>query len=112
MSKFVQNFSSVEDICSCYGGSSAEDLEGATIHLAWYGYDSYDGRSLVVYEKDGKLFEVNGSHCSCNGLEDQWEPEETTVAALAMRDLSDPYTEGSSDAQALLTEFVNSRGGK
>lgn len=31
------------------------------------------------------LYEVNGSHCSCYGLEGQWEEEETTVEALAYR---------------------------
>jgi len=36
----------------------------------------------VLFKRGGKLYDVNGSHCSCFGLEDQWLPEETTVAAL------------------------------
>jgi hypothetical protein len=28
---------------------------------------------------------VNGSHCSCHGLEGQWEPEETSMKALEHR---------------------------
>jgi hypothetical protein len=106
---FVENFKDVEDIVRNYGGTSQEDLEGATIHLAWYGYGSYSGDSFVLYEKGGKLFEVNGSHCSCYGLEGQWEPEETSLAALAMRDLSSAEYEGSSDAQKILTAFIKGR---
>lgn len=107
---YVENFSSVEDIISSYGGKSQQDLDGALIHLAWYGYGSYSGSSLVIYEKDGRLFEVNGGHCSCNGLEDQWSPEETTIEALAMRDLSgDSEYDGSNEAHEILQAFVRSR---
>ncbi len=87
MSKvYVQEFSDNEDIISNYA-APADALEGATVYLAWYGYGSYDGQSLVVFEKNGILYEVNGSHCSCNGLEHQWKPEETSWEALAMRDM-------------------------
>jgi len=60
-------------------------LDGATVLLAWYRYEDYSGSALVVFEKDGKLWEVNGNHCSCNGLEDQWQPEETSWEALSIR---------------------------
>lgn len=43
------------------------------------------GGGLLVFERGGKLYEVNGSYCSCMGLEGQWEPEEVTVAALQLR---------------------------
>lgn len=55
------------------------------ILLASYTYEDYSGDAFVLYEKDGKLFEVHGGHCSCYGLEGQWEPEETTVEALRHR---------------------------
>ena len=57
-------------------------LEGIDILLASYTYEYYSGSALVVFRKDGELYEVNGSHCSCYGLEGQWEPEETSVEAL------------------------------
>src|ERR1700756_4478230 len=53
--------------------------------FASYGGGSYEGDALVIFKHDGKLYEVNGSHCSCYGLEGQWKPEETSVEALAMR---------------------------
>jgi len=60
-------------------------LDNATVHYAEYDCPSYSGYAVVVFERDGKLFEVHGSHCSCFGLEDQWGPEETTWEAIAMR---------------------------
>src|SRR5206468_12825659 len=101
MYEYVQNFKNNEDIISEYAAPH-DALDGATIHLAWYGYGCYCGESLVVYEQNGKLYEVNGNHCSCSGLEGQWNPEETSWAALAKRQL-DNYCDGSRDAQTQLT---------
>ena len=55
------------------------------ILYAVYEAGGYDGAAFVLYKRDGKLFEVHASHCSCYGLENQWKPEETTWAALAIR---------------------------
>ena len=55
------------------------------ILFAVYGTYSYEGEAQVLFKRDGKLFEVTGSHCSCNGLETCWEPAEVTWKALAMR---------------------------
>lgn len=55
------------------------------ILFAYYSVESYSGDTFVLFEQDGKLYEVTGSHCSCYGLEGQWEPEETTIEALAHR---------------------------
>ena len=64
-------------------------LEGIEILYAWYEYESYSGSAFVLFRKDDKLYEVNGSHCSCYGLEDQWDPEETNVEALLKRKFYD-----------------------
>ena len=52
-----------------------------------YTYENYSGDAYVLgYNKDNKqFFEVHGSHCSYYGLEDQWEPEETSVELLTHR---------------------------
>lgn len=55
------------------------------ILVASYAAGNYDGAAFVLFRKGDKLYEVNGSHCSCFGLEDQWEPEETTLDAITMR---------------------------
>ena len=78
-------------------------LEGATILLASYTYENYTGDAFVLFERDGQLFEVNGSHCSCYGLEGQWEPEETTKDALLARDW---YHDGCSSTFKSLIEHV------
>lgn len=61
------------------------DLEGVEILLASYGCDNYSGDAFVLFRKDGKYYEVNGSHCSCYGLEGQWEPEEASIDELLHR---------------------------
>lgn len=57
------------------------------ILLASYTYESYSGDAFVLLRERAtqKLFTVEGSHCSCNGLEDQWEPVETSLEALQRR---------------------------
>lgn len=60
------------------------DLEDCDVLFAAYECE-YEGQALVVFRRNDCLYEVNGSHCSCYGLEDQWEPEETSVQALRHR---------------------------
>ncbi len=62
-----------------------EQWNPINILFATYGCQDYEGSSWVLFERDGKLFEVNGSHCSCYGLENQFEPEETTLDAIEYR---------------------------
>jgi hypothetical protein len=61
------------------------DIEDNNVLWATYTYENYSGSANVIFEKDGQLFEVYGSHCSCNGLEEQWEPGFVTWGALALR---------------------------
>lgn len=58
--------------------------------LASYGGGLYDGDAFVLFERDGTLYEVHGSHCSCHGLEGQWAPEATTWEVVAARPWSKP----------------------
>jgi hypothetical protein len=57
-------------------------LTDEKILLATYLYEDWTGDAYVLFEKDNKLFSVHGSHCSCYGLEDQWEAEEISVEML------------------------------
>ena len=47
-----------------------------------YEDENYEGNALVIYERNGYVFEVQGAHCSCYGLEGQWDPEETSWETL------------------------------
>lgn len=62
-----------------------EELGGFDVLLASYSYQDYSGDAFVLLKKDNQLFEVNGSHCSCYGLEDQWAIEESTKEGLLKR---------------------------
>lgn len=54
-----------------------EGLHEQVIPLyATYDCEDYEGSATVVFVEDEKLYSVHGGHCSCNGLEDQFDPEE------------------------------------
>lgn len=53
------------------------------ILIACYEYESYSGSCFVLFQTADKLYLVSGGHCSCNGLEGQWDPSPTTWEALA-----------------------------
>lgn len=81
---YCDGFEDINDILREFSADK-DALDGATLLMGVYDTPPYEGYAFVLYEKDGKLYEVNGSHCSCYGLEGQWEPEETTVEALSYR---------------------------
>ena len=55
------------------------------ILFAAYDLDGCHSDAFVLLKRGRRLFEVNGSHCSCYDLEGQWEPEDTTIRALRFR---------------------------
>jgi len=77
--KYFGNWSCKEDVARDF---VVEVSDLGNVLFAWYGYGDYCGSAVVVFERDNKLLEVNGSHCSCFGLEGQWDPEKTSVEAL------------------------------
>lgn len=74
-------WNSAEDMVSDFWIDIAE-LKGVKVLYALREYGDYDGWCIVIFKRGRKLYEVHGSHCSCFGLEEQWCPEETSVAAL------------------------------
>ena len=75
MEVYQDIFTSWDDVKSNYCTSTPEPDE---VYLAYYSYEDYSGTSIVLYRQGDKYYAVHGGHCSCNGLEDQWEPEEYT----------------------------------
>lgn len=103
---YIENFKDNADVIKEYA-APADALDGATVYLAWYGYGSYCGESLVIFEKDKQLYEVNGSHCSCHGLEDQWQPETTSWEALALRSYEEHSScDGAAEAHEELIKLA------
>lgn len=62
---------------------AVEKWKSINILFASYGQDNYSGDAFILFEENGELFEVNGSHCSCYGLKGQFSPEATTLELLA-----------------------------
>ena len=77
---------SAEELAEEFADSNIiNELKDANLLISVYSIDGWEGNAFVLFEKEGILYEVNGSHCSCYGLEGQWEPSITTWKALAMR---------------------------
>lgn len=74
-------------------------------------YD-YEGSAFVLLQEPltGELFEVNGSHCSCNGLEGCWDPEPVNFRALQMRN-SFAYCDDEKTKEAILEAAWEATGG-
>lgn len=56
--------------------------EPEEVIFAGYNTPSYEGYALVIYRNGEDYFSVEGSHCSCYGLEGQWKPEQYTKEVL------------------------------
>lgn len=86
---YFGDFSSYDDMVEEFRIPAEKRPDPSLVLFAAYGGEMYEGEAVVVFtDGEGRLFLVEGSHCSCYGLEDQWEPDETTAAALGAMRLS------------------------
>ncbi len=89
---------------SCFYHDDGTDKKAKFDHVeilvASYTYEDYSGNAFVLFRdtRDGLLYEVNGGHCSCFGLEGQWEPEATSVDALRHRVKDGWFDDGVKEA--------------
>lgn len=82
---YIDGWNSLEDVLRDFE-IEASEVEGFNIIVAAYDTsEAYSGDAFVLLEKEGKYYEVNGGHCSCYGLEDQWSLEESAEEALKIR---------------------------
>lgn len=79
---YLERFASWDAVSSEFG---AGDWDSRTINtvepehvFAAYDQECYEGSALVVYKDATGYHSVEGSHCSCYGLEDQWKPHDET----------------------------------
>jgi hypothetical protein len=61
---------------------SATEPEPDEVLLADYATGNYEGSAAVLYRRGDDYFYAEGSHCSCFGLEGQWEPTRYDLATL------------------------------
>lgn len=66
----------VDSIVEEFGITAAEMAKWEVL-AAFYSYENYSGEAIVIAREKatGELHEVIGSHCSCYGLDKQWEPK-------------------------------------
>lgn len=83
---YLNDFDCEEDVFGAYN-VPLDDRADVEILLADYTYKDWAGDSYVLFrsKSTGKLFEVYGAHCSCYGLEGQWDPEEVESDDLRVR---------------------------
>lgn len=103
---FLNDWSDQESVFKDF---EIEVLENVKILFASYSYEIYEGSAWVLFEQDGNLYEVNGGHCSCYGLEEQWEPEEVLLKELENRLLNGTFGESywaGNNFKKVLCEFL------
>ena len=86
MGVYLNHWHDLAGMCANFEIEEAE-LEPYDVLLASYDFEGYEGFAFVLLRdrRDGKLYEVNGGHCSCCDLEGQWDVEETTIESLRHR---------------------------
>lgn len=85
---YIDSFSCRSDVFSEFAKNEDDDIE---ILYANYWTGSYEGSATVIYyrQSTGKYYEVYGSHCSCYGLERQWDEDEEIVAEELLKRISE-----------------------
>ena len=86
----------------------AGTLDNCNIIAAYYSYEDYSGNAVVIYEENGQLYEAGGSHCSCNGLEDQWEPELVNLKELQKRFTAGHYSRECPEFTQVVLDYLYS----
>lgn len=79
--KYFGEWTSYKDFTEGWNG--AESVKEDEVVFAGYFAESYEGSATCYYVRDGKLYGVYESHCSCNGL-DTFKPELTSPEAVLM----------------------------
>lgn len=78
---YLEDFSSWEEVISAY--QLSDHKTEPKYVLASYSVGGYEGSSIVIFgDSIDNLSFVHGSHCSCYGLEGQWDPEDTPLKSL------------------------------
>lgn len=97
-------FEDVNDVCAQFS-IDAKTLKGYRVVVAVYNSEGYEGDAFVLLKKGHEYFEANGSHCSCYGLEGQFDLENVPREALKKRFEDGRYLYGAQlQAQATIKE--------
>lgn len=75
---------SIERIENVFGLRRGE-LSAINLLLASYSQEDDSSYAFLLYELNGRLYEINASHDSEVDFKGQWQPEETVLEALHFR---------------------------
>ena len=80
LNPIYDGFSGREDVFYQFAKADDTDIQ---IVYANYVCECYEGSASLLYYRvsTGKYYEAYGSHCSCYGLEGQWNGDEEIVVA-------------------------------
>ena len=103
------NFQSWDDVAREFGDTwdTPLNIPEPDVLYAEYDIDGYEGSAWVIYRDEDKYFLVEGGHCSCYGLEGQWNPEECTketLIGLLDRSMEGKYPYGIGPRAAAIKE--------
>ena len=92
-----------------------DEYDDINVIVGYYNYEDYEGDAMVIFEHKDKLFTVEGGHCSCYGLEGQWNPDEITIDYLNHRALNGLFAyrdDYDNEIKKHLKEYItNKKGG-
>ena len=105
MNVFLEGFDNLEAVHSGYSIDPAV-TKGYDVVVAVYNHEGYEGDAYVLWHRDGQYYESFGSHCSCYGLEEQFDFQDTAEVALKHRFLKgQPYGAQLLARQAVIDHF-------
>lgn len=99
---FVEDFDSLESVRNnfCIDDKLIESIK---IIYASYYIQQYEGYAYVLFVYENKLYEVYGSHCSCYGLEGQFDfNEPVTLEELKLTLENESYHGYFNDRDVLM----------
>ena len=109
--KYFGMFKNITDVQQAFHLADCMILPTDDVLFAAYLEGSYSGWARVLFVRGGQLYEVDASHCSCYGLEGQWDPQEVSWDQLAMRPpfnddgCYDIYDDDPNDSTAATNEW-------
>ena len=99
MSIYRNDWKNWQDVASDFRTTVPEPEE---VIFADYTYEDYSGNAVVVYRQGDRYYVVDGGHCSCYGLEDQWKPEEYASLDILIGALSKGWLRNSDVLSVLI----------
>lgn len=110
MSPYHEMFQSWDDVVNEFKITGDEAKKPDRVFYAFYDYVDYSGDAEVIYRRGSKFYAVSGGHCSCYGLEGQWEPTEYPSADAMIQCLKRETRYGRELGEQIFTDIRRSAG--